>query len=120
MEELTEKINSIREELLKVQSKIPAKDSNSALSQDKETYKQLFDTLLNQKRGECLLWAYTLLWIDFMNFLIVLWRSRSPLTASVDLQKKKKGMFDEVGNLRTLIKNKVQATASPLLNAHFP
>lgn len=73
MEDFTEKINSIREEILKVQAKLPAKDSNSALSKDKETFKQLFDTLLNQKK---------------------------------DLQKKKKAMFDEVGNLRTLIKKK--------------
>ena len=51
MEKLTEKINSIRDELAKVQAKIPAKDSNSAVSKDKETFKKLFDTLLNQKKG---------------------------------------------------------------------
>lgn len=60
MEQLTEKITSIRDELAKVQAKIPAKDSNSAVAKDKETFKQLFDSLLNQKKGECWLyiWAF--------------------------------------------------------------
>jgi hypothetical protein len=51
MKKLTEKMNSNRDELAKIQAKIPAKDSNSGLSKDKEVFKQLFDSLLNQKKG---------------------------------------------------------------------
>ena len=67
MEQLTEKITAVRDELAKVQAKIPAKDSNSAVSKDKETFKQLFDSLLNQKKGA--FWLY--IWAFGMERLLV-------------------------------------------------
>ncbi|KAJ3369055.1 hypothetical protein HDU91_000094 [Kappamyces sp. JEL0680] len=51
METLTTQINGLRDQLNAIQAKIPAKDSNSALSVAKNEAKALFDSLLNQKKA---------------------------------------------------------------------
>ena len=79
MEQLTEKITAVRDELAKVQAKIPAKDSNSAVSKDKETFKQLFDSLLNQKKGA--FWLY--IWAFGITFHILIYRSTKEKEALV-------------------------------------
>ena len=47
----TATINKLIEQLKEIQAKIPAKDSNSALSKAKTEARAAFDTLLNQKKA---------------------------------------------------------------------